>query len=398
VSDPLWAAMQLTDHPDVAEALVRGLAVPRGRLRPAALKRLGEETGGGTLTLTPELVVQCEATLNGNGTPAPRQHSWIPVDLVALGAKPPEPPTLGGVAYPGRRHLWSGEPEALKTWLALCVAAEEIRNDETVVYVDFENGAREILSRLHSLGLSDEQVSAQFLYLNPNEPIREATGDIDALLSARRPALVVIDAFASACELHGLDENTTRDVETFYRTVVDPLRAHGAAVICLDHVTKSSETRGRWAIGSQRKVGAADVHLGLELITPFGRGRTGKARLVTRKDRPGHLPRPRLGEFELTSDPKTHRISWSIALADPDQEPAAFRPTGYMERVSIWLEQQSEPRSRKEIRDGVTGKTEYVLQAADALIRECYAVADGDRNGWPLYRSAKPYREADDAS
>src|SRR5207253_1001079 len=63
-------------------------------------------------------------------------HSWEPIDLLAVGAEPPEPPTIGGIAYPGRRHVWSGEPEALKTWLVLCVAAEEIRSGRGVLLID----------------------------------------------------------------------------------------------------------------------------------------------------------------------------------------------------------------------------------------------------------------------
>src|SRR6266849_10036469 len=178
-------------------------------------------------------------------------HSWMPIDLVVLGQAPPEPPTLGGIVYPGRRHIWSGEPEALKTWLALCVAAEEVRAGNSVVYIDFENGARDILARLRGLGLADAQISGHFVYMNPHESIKSASADVQTLLVQRRPSLAFVDAFASACELHSLDDNSTRDVETFYRTVVDPLRAHGAGVVILDHPAKNAETRGRWAIGSQ---------------------------------------------------------------------------------------------------------------------------------------------------
>ena len=59
--------------------------------------------------------------------PERQTHSWTPIDLVTLGAAPPQPPSLSGIAYPGRRHVWSGEPESLETWLALCVAVEELR-------------------------------------------------------------------------------------------------------------------------------------------------------------------------------------------------------------------------------------------------------------------------------
>src|SRR2546421_562713 len=61
-----WAALQLTDHPDVANALIRGQGVPRSRLRPGALKRIGEPTYGDNFVLTDEGVLLCEVRLNGN--------------------------------------------------------------------------------------------------------------------------------------------------------------------------------------------------------------------------------------------------------------------------------------------------------------------------------------------
>ncbi|MFY9579821.1 MAG: AAA family ATPase [Gaiellaceae bacterium] len=65
MSDRLWAAMQLVEHPDVCDALVRGLPVPRDRLRPQVLATIGEATSGGDFVLTEELVLLVEVSLNG---------------------------------------------------------------------------------------------------------------------------------------------------------------------------------------------------------------------------------------------------------------------------------------------------------------------------------------------
>ena len=32
---------------------------------------------------------------------SPAEHSWHPLDVLALAANPPEPPTIGGLLYPG---------------------------------------------------------------------------------------------------------------------------------------------------------------------------------------------------------------------------------------------------------------------------------------------------------
>jgi hypothetical protein len=50
----------------------------------------------------------------------------VPVDLVAAAATPPKPPEIIGLFYVGYFHLLSGESEALKTWLALAAAEEEL--------------------------------------------------------------------------------------------------------------------------------------------------------------------------------------------------------------------------------------------------------------------------------
>lgn len=149
------------------------------------------------------------------------------------------------------------------------------------------------------------------------------------MLTHERPALVVLDSFDPLLGLHGLDPNASADVDGFYRTVVEPLRTHGSAVVLLDHVAKARDTRGRFAIGSQRKIGAAEVALGFETVTPSARGRTGLARIITHKDRLGHLPRPRAAELELRSDPDTGAVSWTLRAAQ-DATGDTFRPTNLM--------------------------------------------------------------------
>ena len=132
------------------------------------------------------------------GPPDPSEpHSWTPIDLVGRALEPPEPPIISGLVYPGRRHLFSGEPESLKSWAAMVLCAEQIRADETVAYIDFEMGARETLARLRDLGLTDTELSEQFIYIEPDQPYEdpEIQRDTAQLLAARQPTLIIIDAF-----------------------------------------------------------------------------------------------------------------------------------------------------------------------------------------------------------
>jgi hypothetical protein len=221
--------------------------------------------------------------------------------------------------------------------------------------------------------------------------------DVAALLEARCPSLVVLDSFTAALSLHGCDSNSGAEVERFYPLIVNSLRAQGAGVLLLDHVTKSKDTRGRFSIGSERKLAAADVHLSFEAVRPFGRGKSGLVKITTHKDRPGHLPRPRAAELELTSDPETGAITWQIRPAEHTDLHHSFRPTNLMEKVSSYVEVcAGDAPSRNNVEENVSGKRDFVRLAIDALLAEGYLdEKPGPRNA-RLLISARSYREADD--
>jgi hypothetical protein len=41
-----------------------------------------------------------------------QQPTWQPANLIELAATPPAPPTIGGLLYPGKRTVLSGETES----------------------------------------------------------------------------------------------------------------------------------------------------------------------------------------------------------------------------------------------------------------------------------------------
>jgi hypothetical protein len=325
-------------------------------------------------------------------------HTWIPQDIVTAGDGAPEKPTIMQTFYPGRRHLVSGEPEALKSWLAQVACADQMLLGETVMYVDLEMTPSEILSRLRCLGLGDDIIRDKFVYLRPDGPIGfgDASRDLDELIDARRPSVTVIDSFIGILQLHGLSPKDDLDIETCYATIVDRFRRHNGAPIVLDHVVKDRDARGRWSTGSERKVGAADVHLGLQVVQQFGRGRTGAAMIATHKDRPGYLRRPYHAEFELRSDADTFAITWD--LREPGKTAAAGpRPTWYMEKVSTYLEGMTIPASRNQTEKAVGGKSNYVRKAMDILTDEGYVREEDGAKGGRYLVSMKPYRQDDAA-
>jgi hypothetical protein len=88
----------------------------------------------------------------------------------------------------------------------------------------------------------------------------------------------------------GLDLEKNKDATAFSQEVLRPLRLHNAAILTIDHVTKSKDNRGNYAIGAQAK--RADIDgcaVAVDVEIAFGRGIDGALALKVTKDRPGFV-------------------------------------------------------------------------------------------------------------
>ena len=112
----------------------------------------------------------------------------------------------------------------------------------SVAWADLDAmGAAELLSRLRALGVDDDVIDQRFLYYEPAERlVDDVLEDVTADISERAIRLFVVDAFNPMLSLHGLDPNSTPDIETFWREVADPICRAGAAPTLLDHVAKNA--------------------------------------------------------------------------------------------------------------------------------------------------------------
>jgi hypothetical protein len=322
--------------------------------------------------------------------------SWTPINLNDLPDKPPIEPTLGntGLLYPGKRHVFSGPPESAKTLAAYTMLILVARTGHTGILIDFEMGSRDAKQRLQELGATHDEL-AHIPYLEPDTP---ATPERLGNLISLEPQLVVIDAAAGAYQAEGLDDNKRSDVERFSRLYVGAFWLAGIATIIIDHVVKASQERGKFAIGSERKLGSSDVHLGFDTIQPISRGTSGKYKITTHKDRGGCLPRGHTADFHLESDPDTHQISWKVTSPEVTvDEEGYFRPTHLMEKASVFLELQPEPVTRNTVTDAIGGRKSYVLKAIDALVRERFAAETDGPSRSKLIASIRRYRENEPA-
>ena len=222
--------------------------------------------------------------------------SWdaveIPSDLT------PEPPTMlhrtdgQALLYPGKTHSFVGEPESGKTWMALAAVAETIERGAGVMYVDFEDSAKGVVRRLVALGVPLAAVRQRFAYLRPDVQFtaQGAKHSLGRTGERYRPELIVLDGVTECMALHGWDINSATDVAHFLDLFPRLWEQFGAAVVMIDHVVKSSEAQGRWAIGSQHKLaGVNGASYVFEVTEVFGIGRDGQAKITVAKDREGEV-------------------------------------------------------------------------------------------------------------
>jgi hypothetical protein len=113
-----------------------------------------------------------------------------------------------------------------------------------VLYLDYENGEREVRRRFKALGWRQES-PGQRVRVYTDRPKITGDDELAAMLDeigAFNPDLVVIDTFPSAAVL---DENSAREVEDFFARVWRPLRHHGVALMVLHHTRKGQQGGGR---------------------------------------------------------------------------------------------------------------------------------------------------------
>jgi hypothetical protein len=165
-------------------------------------------------------------------------------------------------------------------------------------------------------------------------------------------------------------------------------------VVVIDHVAKNTESRGRWAIGAQHKQAAiTGAALTFEVVRPFGHGMEGLARVVIKKDKPGHLRKLARGDrlFELWL--KSHddgAVSYQVREPVDFDEAALERPNEWMVAISGQIERK--PGLRKEnYLTLVNGLDKPKAKLAfDMLEREGWIKKDVGK-GAGGYRSDTPY-------
>lgn len=369
------------------------------------------------------MVAQGKKDASGPGASRALPHgaydrpSWARVDLTGYfdgTAKPAEPTLMrrsdgAMLLYPGLVHSVAGESESGKSMLLLAVVAETLRMGRRVLYLDYESDPSTVTDRLRKLGAEASTVGERFHYVQPESdpqggPPQEEAAFMD--LTRGEYALIVLDGVTAALTVSGLATNNNDEVTTWMRRL--PLRlarSTGAAVVLIDHVTKSTVGRGRYAIGAQAKMSTIDgAAFTVESISPLRPGLRGSLLLRVAKDRPGQVRArggtPRRSDrtqpiamavFD-SSDPDHIRYcleppeSTERSLARPEETYQAFR-----RRVFDWVGQQPQPPSTNQVKVGMGARRDTVVAALDELVAAGYLEkSPGPRGGMYFKVASNP--------
>lgn len=357
--------------------------------------------------------------------------SWRFEDLTQLasGVELPPTPTVfqredgQGLFYRGAVNDLHGEPGCGKSMIAQIATAQELKQGHDVIYIDYEDSARNVVKRLLLLGVTGEQIVAHFHYVRPSAKPSSPTsldGWRETLDYADTATLTIIDGVTSCLAYAGLDSNSGDDIAAWYNTMPRLISACGPAVVLIDHVVKSKDNRGRYAGGSMQKLALIDgISYSVDMTKPVGKGVRGTIVIKSGKDRiseieehcavswssnGSHLREAARIEINST-DPKLMRVTIARPNMMPSDETTRQRglerPTGLMEKISRIIENAPEEPNQTEIiellkDDGSSARKTTVLTAINRLLEGGWISNRSGRNNRNIYASVRPYRQMDD--
>ena len=335
------------------------------------------------------------------------QSSWKPVDLNIYfdgTYKIPETSILTrndgqSLLYPGKVHSFYGESESGKSWLAQIAVAEQLRAFKKVIYIDFESDAADLVTRLQALKVTQPEILQNFTYIRPDTKRDHEDPYWQALLEPNCAALVIIDGVTEALTMWG-GETKDNDAITlwmrlFPRAIAE---ASGACVVQIDHVTKNSDTRGRFAIGGQAKLatidGAAFLIEPLEALAP---GRIGVLTMRVTKDRPGFI-RKISGMYRksdrtqesavITIDSTKSKMETIISPPLLEDQVVALALANLDNDIVKFIDSNPGTTKGKAVK-GVEHKSATVLTRIDELIEEGVIENRGNAKSYILYMTVE---------
>jgi hypothetical protein len=171
--------------------------------------------------------------------------------------------------------------------------------------------------------LCDQNV---FRYCEPED--RGAVGRVVKDCKEWRPAIAVVDSIGELMPMLGASSNSADEFTNVHSGVLKPLAMAGAAVVAIDHLVKSPDSRAHGPGGTaakRRAVGGASLRV--KAKRQFVPGKGGSATLLVNKDRHGglrvHCPlgdREQVaGTFVLDPPDEHGAVRWRVLAPLPDE-------------------------------------------------------------------------------
>ena len=328
--------------------------------------------------------------------------TWEPIDLEGYfdGLFTLQEATLlkrtdgAGLLYPGKVHSFYGESESGKSWLAQIACAEVVKSYNKVVYIDFESDAVDIANRLKILGVTKPEAMQYFRYIRPERKVIPDDPAWLALLEEGSATLIIIDGVTEALTMWEKATKENDDITEWMRKFPRALAKSGAAVVLVDHITKNTETRGRFAIGGQAKLATIDgaAYL-IEPIRNLAPGGAGALTVRVTKDRPGSVRR-KAGlwrKSDRTQEAAVVEIDSSKAvmqyiitvpmLEDEIEENKEFKKT----KEVIEFVHNNPGATRRIVQEGVTGAKEAIGERISDLLAGGWLENKGNERSFILY-------------
>ena len=320
--------------------------------------------------------------------------TWKPLDLAGYlnGTIQPAQARLmartDGVhlLYPGHVHSVAGESESGKSMLMLAVVVETIAAGGRVLFIDYESDPATVVDRLVKMGANPSELADHLDYVQPqtdpvNGPYLEASAW--SAIKATRYELAVLDGVTEALSVSGVASIDNDEVTGWIRRVPRALaRSTGAAVVLVDHVTKSAEGRGRFAIGAQSKLSALDgAAFIVEPLAPLGVGMCGRLAVRVGKDRPGRIrghggawrksDRTQAVAVAVIDSTDPARIVYTLEPPARDLSPEQAQAEvaeDLRRRIVEWIRDRPTPPTFNDITKAVSGSRDGIREALDGLI------------------------------
>jgi hypothetical protein len=290
--------------------------------------------------------------------------------------------------YAGRVHFLWGEPTSGKGWVALTACVQVMAMGGTAVYIDLEDTDEGIVGRLLALGARPEQIIERFRLVRPTGPIGAGElADLEAVALEANPDLIVLDGLAEALANDGADENSNIEVTTWLRRVPRRLAATGAAVVVIDHVSKSKEERGRYGRGAGAKLAALDGAAYIaEVRRPFSREVPGLIDLIIAKDRHGAVGPTGATAAHFHLEPTGGGSIVRTRLEAPSADELEGKPTKAMTHISGVIG-RNPGLSRSQVARSHRGgfSVVYIERAVELLLAEGFIRTERKGSGWVLF-------------